>query len=39
MSKVYIIHENSEWTTHLTKRLEELECHMKNGILIKALST
>ena len=24
MSKVYIIHENSEWTDHLTKRLNEL---------------
>ncbi|WP_153463768.1 ATP-grasp domain-containing protein [Sediminibacillus terrae] len=25
MSKVYVIHENSEWTEHLTKRLEELD--------------
>ncbi|MED1202828.1 ATP-grasp domain-containing protein [Heyndrickxia acidicola] len=25
MTKIYIIHENSEWTNHLTKRLEELE--------------
>lgn len=24
MSKVYIIHENNEWTDHLTKRLNEL---------------
>ncbi|MGE6487567.1 ATP-grasp domain-containing protein [Paenisporosarcina sp. NPDC076898] len=24
MSKVYIIHENSEWTVHLTDRLDEL---------------
>ncbi|MGG0656174.1 ATP-grasp domain-containing protein [Rummeliibacillus pycnus] len=24
MSKIYIIHENSEWTDHLTKRLNEL---------------
>ncbi|WP_026694557.1 ATP-grasp domain-containing protein [Peribacillus kribbensis] len=24
MSKLYIIHENTEWTTHLTNRLEEL---------------
>ncbi|WHY84620.1 alpha-L-glutamate ligase [Neobacillus novalis] len=24
MSKVYVIHENSEWTVHLTKRLAEL---------------
>jgi hypothetical protein len=25
MSKIYVIHENNEWTDHLTKRLEELE--------------
>lgn len=25
MSKVYIIHENDEWTDHLIKRLEELQ--------------
>lgn len=36
MSKVYIIHENSEWTQHLTKRLEELqvpyeEWHLDQG--------
>lgn len=24
MAKIYVIHENSEWTVHLTKRLEEL---------------
>jgi hypothetical protein len=24
MSKIYIIHENSEWTVHLTRRLDEL---------------
>lgn len=24
MSKIYIIHENSEWTVHLTQRLDEL---------------
>ncbi|MFC5541732.1 RimK family alpha-L-glutamate ligase [Ureibacillus suwonensis] len=24
MSKIYVIHENDEWTVHLTKRLEEL---------------
>jgi hypothetical protein len=24
MSKIYIIHENNEWTVHLTNRLEEL---------------
>ncbi len=38
MSKVYIIHENSEWTIHLTKRLEELgvpfeEWHLDEGQL------
>ncbi|WP_170006500.1 ATP-grasp domain-containing protein [Bacillus fonticola] len=25
MSKIYILHENQEWTDHLVKRLEELE--------------
>ncbi|GEO26930.1 glutathione synthase [Alicyclobacillus acidoterrestris] len=24
MSKIYVLHENPEWTVHLTKRLEEL---------------
>lgn len=24
MTKIYVIHENSEWTDHLTKRLQEL---------------
>ena len=38
MSKIYIIHENSEWTVHLTKRLEELglpyeEWHLDEGLL------
>ncbi|MBT2642250.1 alpha-L-glutamate ligase [Bacillus sp. ISL-41] len=38
MSKVYIIHENSEWTIHLTKRLKELgipfeEWHLDEGVL------
>lgn len=38
MSKVYIIHENSEWTTHLTSRLEELqvpyeEWHLDQGLV------
>lgn len=38
MSKIYVIHENSEWTTHLTKRLEELqlpyeEWHLDEGIV------
>lgn len=38
MSKVYVIHENSEWTVHLIKRLEELgvpyeEWHLDEGTL------
>jgi hypothetical protein len=38
VSKVYVIHENSEWTVHLTKRLEELgvpyeEWHLDEGTL------
>ncbi|MBT2695456.1 alpha-L-glutamate ligase [Bacillus sp. ISL-55] len=38
MSKVYIIHENNEWTVHLTKRLDELgvpyeEWHLDEGLL------
>lgn len=38
MTKVYIIHENSEWTVHLTKRLEELqvpyeEWHLDKGLV------
>jgi hypothetical protein len=38
MSKVYVIHENSEWTIHLTRRLEELgvpyeEWHLDEGIV------
>ncbi len=38
MSKIYIIHENSEWTNHLTARLEELELpyeewHLDEGIV------
>ncbi|WP_223595536.1 ATP-grasp domain-containing protein [Neobacillus bataviensis] len=38
MKKVYIIHENSEWTIHLTKRLNELkvpyeEWHLDRGRL------
>ena len=36
MAKVYIIHENDEWTIHLQKRLEELEVpyelwHLESG--------
>ncbi|WP_113926920.1 alpha-L-glutamate ligase [Bacillus sp. P14.5] len=38
MSKIYVIHENTEWTVHLTKRLEELdlpyeEWHLGEGTL------
>ncbi|WP_079508680.1 ATP-grasp domain-containing protein [Mesobacillus jeotgali] len=38
MSKVYIIHENTEWTIHLTNRLQELgvpfeEWHLDEGVL------
>lgn len=38
LKKVYIIHENSEWTIHLTKRLNELgvsyeEWHLDSGRL------
>jgi hypothetical protein len=38
MSKIYIIHENSEWTVHLTNRLQELqlsyeEWHLHEGLI------
>lgn len=38
MSKVYILHENDEWTIHLTKRLDELNVpyevwHLDEGIV------
>lgn len=38
MSKIYILHENDEWTNHLTKRLDELELpfetwHLDQGIV------
>ncbi|MFA1822393.1 RimK family alpha-L-glutamate ligase [Virgibacillus oceani] len=38
MSKIYILHENDEWTDHLTKRLDELELpyeawHLDQGIV------
>lgn len=38
MKKVYILHENSEWTVHLTKRLNELqipyeEWHLDQGMV------
>ncbi|MBO8156856.1 MAG: alpha-L-glutamate ligase [Bacillaceae bacterium] len=38
MKKIYIIHENAEWTVHLTNRLEELnlpyeEWHLDQGMV------
>ncbi|GAA0372069.1 ATP-grasp domain-containing protein [Bacillus horti] len=38
MGKIYIIHENNEWTVHLTKRLQELglpyeEWHLDQGMV------
>ena len=38
MAKVYIIHENMDWTRHLTARLDELsvpyeELDLSEGIL------
>ncbi|MFD1039604.1 RimK family alpha-L-glutamate ligase [Virgibacillus byunsanensis] len=33
MSKIYIIHENNEWTEHLLKRLEELELPYEDWLL------
>ncbi|WP_391117109.1 ATP-grasp domain-containing protein [Psychrobacillus sp. L3] len=38
MSKIYVIHENDEWTVHLTDRLEELNLpfelwHLDEGIV------
>jgi len=35
MSKIYVIHENSEWTEHLIKRLEELELPYEDWLLEK----
>ncbi|MED4164746.1 alpha-L-glutamate ligase, partial [Halalkalibacterium halodurans] len=36
MKKIYVIHENDEWTVHLFKRLEELglpyeDWHLRSG--------
>ena len=38
MGKIYVLHENDEWTVHLTKRLEELglpygEWHLSEGLV------
>ncbi|MBU8880353.1 alpha-L-glutamate ligase [Bacillus sp. FJAT-29790] len=37
MSKIYVIHENSEWTVHLTKRLEELDIPYEEWFLDKGI--
>lgn len=37
MGKIYIIHENSEWTVHLTRRLEELQLPYEKWHLDKGL--
>lgn len=34
MSKIYVIHENSEWTEHLFKRLEELNLPYEDWNLV-----
>ncbi|MGD7044615.1 ATP-grasp domain-containing protein [Jeotgalibacillus proteolyticus] len=38
MSKIYVLHENDEWTVHLTKRLDELNLpyevwHLNEGLV------
>ncbi|GGA78063.1 ATP-grasp domain-containing protein [Ornithinibacillus halotolerans] len=35
--KIYIIHENSEWTEHLTKRLDELQLPYEEWFLDKGM--
>jgi hypothetical protein len=37
MKKIYIIHENSEWTNHLTSRLDELQLPYEEWFLDKGL--
>jgi len=37
MAKIYVIHENSEWTVHLTKRLDELELPYEEWYLDQGL--
>lgn len=37
MKKVYIIHENDDWTKHLTARLEELEVPYENWHLSEGM--
>ncbi|HSP22548.1 MAG TPA: alpha-L-glutamate ligase [Planococcus sp. (in: firmicutes)] len=35
--KIYVIHENEEWTTHLLKRLDELELPYENWFIDEGL--
>jgi hypothetical protein len=35
--KIYVIHENEEWTTHLFKRLDELELPYENWFINEGL--
>ena len=35
--KIYVIHENEEWTTHLFKRLDELELPYENWFIDEGL--
>lgn len=37
MEKVYIIHENNEWTIHLTKRLDELGVPYEEWYLVEGI--
>jgi hypothetical protein len=37
MKKIYVIHENSEWTVHLTRRLEEFEFPYEEWFLDKGV--
>ena len=37
MSKIYVIHENSEWTIHLTNRLKELDLPYEELFLDKGI--
>lgn len=37
MSKIYILHENDDWTVHLTNRLEELNLPYETWHLDKGM--
>lgn len=37
MSKIYILHENDDWTVHLTDRLEELNLPYETWYLDKGM--